>query len=76
MAGKPFCLKLTRLDGAAHDDFECAFAEADGRDLIDGQGERFVKEAVEVVDMPVEFFLEGDHAEEERVCAFTSRVER
>ncbi len=49
-----------------HDDFEGALAEFDVRDLVDGQGEGFFDESVEVVDVPVEFFLERDHAAEER----------
>jgi len=76
VTGEPLGFEFSRFDGAGHEDFESAIAEADRRDLTDGQSEGLFEETVEVVDGPVEFFLEGNHAEKKGFGAVACQVER
>src|ERR1035438_7466227 len=76
VAREPFGLEFVRFHGARHEDFEGALTQVDGRDLVDGEREGFFEKAVEVVDMPVEFFLEGYHADAEGFGAVASVGDR
>ena len=59
---KPRGLQFTGGQLAGHHDFKGTFAELKGRHLVGRQDELGFREAVELVALPIEFLLEGNHA--------------
>ena len=61
MPRKPRGRGFSGGDLPGEDDLEGPLAEINPRDLLERIGQFIGREAVELVALPVEFFLEGDH---------------
>ena len=58
-----------------HDDLKRALAEFQRRDFFGRERQVFIEETIKMIDLPIEFFLEGDHAGEVGCGATAGRLQ-